>query len=118
MSLYTRDLLSRKPSTTEWEVLFNDAQKQGIIGFLKEGLERLPEEQKLPQPILLQWIGLALQIEATNSLMFSRCVELQQWFKGEGLKSCILKGQGNAIMYPNPYSRTSGDIDIWVDIDL
>lgn len=21
----------------------------------------------------------------------------------------------NALMYPNPYSRTSGDIDVWID---
>ena len=25
------------------------------------------------------------------------------------------KGQGNALMYPNPYSRTPGDIDVWID---
>ena len=25
------------------------------------------------------------------------------------------KGQGNALMYPNPYSRTPGDIDVWLN---
>ena len=33
----------------------------------------------------------------------------------DGLRCCILKGQGNALMYPNPYSRTPGDVDVWVD---
>ncbi|RGX92165.1 hypothetical protein DXA63_11715 [Segatella copri] len=33
----------------------------------------------------------------------------------DGMRCCILKGQGNALMYPNPYSRTPGDIDVWID---
>ena len=37
-----------------------------------------------------------------------------EWFRKKGFRTCILKGQGNALMYPNPYSRTPGDIDIWV----
>ena len=31
------------------------------------------------------------------------------------MRCCVLKGQGNALMYPNPYSRTPGDIDVWID---
>ncbi len=33
----------------------------------------------------------------------------------DGFRCCILKGQGNALMYPNPYSRIPGDIDVWID---
>ena len=33
----------------------------------------------------------------------------------DGLRCCVLKGQGNALMYPNPYSRTPGDVDVWID---
>ena len=36
-------------------------------------------------------------------------------FANAGFKTCILKGQGNALMYPNPQSRTPGDVDIWID---
>ena len=32
-----------------------------------------------------------------------------------GFPNCILKGQGNALMYPDPYARVPGDIDIWLD---
>lgn len=36
-------------------------------------------------------------------------------FQQEGFRCCILKGQGNALLYPDPYMRTPGDIDIYVD---
>ena len=36
------------------------------------------------------------------------------WFQKKGFRICILKGQGNALMYPNSLHRTAGDIDIWV----
>ena len=42
-------------------------------------------------------------------------VELVQFFRRNGFRSCILKGQGNTLNYPDPYIRTSGDIDIWVE---
>lgn len=31
-----------------------------------------------------------------------------------GQDCCVLKGQGNALMYPNPALRTPGDIDVWL----
>ena len=41
--------------------------------------------------------------------------KLFSMLREDGLRCCILKGQGNALMYPNPYSRTPGDIDVWID---
>ena len=37
-----------------------------------------------------------------------------QNFENEGFANCILKGQGNALLYPDPYMRTPGDIDIYL----
>ena len=36
-------------------------------------------------------------------------------FRKKGFRACILKGQGNALLYPNGLHRTPGDIDIWVE---
>ncbi len=41
--------------------------------------------------------------------------KLYRQLREDGLRCCILKGQGNALMYPNPYSRIPGDIDVWVN---
>ena len=35
-------------------------------------------------------------------------------FENKGFANCILKGQGNALLYPDPYMRTPGDIDIYL----
>ena len=37
-----------------------------------------------------------------------------QLFAEKGFRSAILKGQANALLYPDPFSRQPGDIDIWV----
>lgn len=41
--------------------------------------------------------------------------KLYSMLREDGLRCCILKGQGNAVMYSNPYSRTPGDVDVWVN---
>ena len=48
-----------------------------------------------------------MKVNAVASKLFSM-------LRVDGMRCCVLKGQGNALMYPNPYSRTSGDIDVWI----
>lgn len=40
--------------------------------------------------------------------------ELTEHLNQQGQKSCILKGQGNALMYSNASARMPGDIDVWI----
>lgn len=42
-------------------------------------------------------------------------IQVSEWFRKKGFRACILKGQGNALLYPNGLHRTPGDIDIWVE---
>ena len=49
-----------------------------------------------------------------NADLNRKCVEVSQWFEEHGFHTCILKGQGNAAMYPDPSLRNSGDIDVWL----
>ena len=109
--------LSCSPSEEEWYLLYNEAIKQSVLGIAFEGVQKLPKEQWPPQALLFEWIGVSEQIKQQNRLVNKRTSEVSKLFEDAGLRSCILKGQGNAIMYSNPYSRTSGDVDIWVDGD-
>lgn len=107
--------LEKNPSINEWESALLEAEKQAVTGLAFDGIQKLPADQYPPQNILFQWIGLYEQIKAQNRLVNKRTAELHQMFGNDGFRSCVLKGQGNAQMYPNPSSRTPGDIDLWVD---
>ena len=115
VALGTRNCLSRKPSDKEWSVLFEWCEKHAISGFVFPALEKLSElGQKLPTDLLYEWIGLFGQLKGQNTLMNSEAARLTSMFENEGHRTAILKGQANALLYPNPLSRQPGDIDIWV----
>ena len=65
--------------------------------------------------LLMIWMGAAQQIRRQNMKVNAVAGKLYSKFREDGLRCYILKGQGNALMYPNPYSRTPGDIDVWVN---
>ena len=116
IALGKRAMLSDTPTGKEWKELFVIAQQQSVAGMLFQALDSLSKNgQKPPQDILFKWIGLYEQIKASNRLLNQRCVDITAHFCKEGYRSCILKGQGNALSYPDPLSRNSGDIDIWIE---
>ncbi|MBO7570310.1 MAG: nucleotidyltransferase family protein [Bacteroidaceae bacterium] len=97
----------------EWEALFDMAQQQALLGVLFHGIQK-NLQQKPPRDLLLKWYVVSEQIKATNQKANKVSVELSDYFRAHGFRSCILKGQGNTLNYPNPYIRTSGDMDVWV----
>ena len=117
VSLVTRDGLSLVPSAVEWQSLYDEAQRQAVAGILALGIERLPKEQQPPQAILLQWIGLTLQIEQRNVLTTRVCSEVVGQMEKDGLRCCVLKGQANHRYYPEGMAnrRACGDIDVWTE---
>ena len=118
VALGNRVVLSETLSEAEWHSLYENCLRQSVTGFAFEALDGLSKQgQKPPTDLLYQWIGDAEQIKARNLLLNKRCVQVSRMFAEAGFRTCILKGQGNARLYPNPLSRTSGDIDIWVDAD-
>ena len=99
--------------TIDWNSFYAFAQQQAVMGVVFEGIERI--KPNIPRELLLQWLALSEQIKQRNILMNRRAVEVTKVFAEAGFRSCVLKGQGNNLMYPNPYVRNSGDIDIWID---
>lgn len=106
----------------DWQMLYSFAFKQALLGLCFDGIERLgkehPEELKLNpigRGLLMTWMGKAQQFRRQNMKVNTVASKLFSMLRKDGLRCCILKGQGNALMYPNPYSRTPGDIDVWVN---
>ena len=115
-----RERVSRVPTAVEWSDLYEESERQAVTGILLHGIDRLPVEQRPPQDILLQWIGVGQMIEQRNHLMDKRCIELLTKLKDAGLTPTILKGQGIAQLYGKELRplRQSGDIDVYVDCGL
>ena len=106
----------------DWRQLYTFASNQAIIGFCFNGINRLgqeyPDELKknpIGRDLLMTWMGAAQQIHRQNMKVNMVASKLYSKFREDGLRCCVLKGQGNALMYPNPYSRNPGDIDVWVN---
>ena len=100
----------------DWKELYAIAQKQCLVGVLFDGIKKLPAEHVgMKKELLLQWMAESQMLEKANVRLNDAAIQVSEWFRKKGFRTCILKGQGNALMYPNPYSRTPGDIDIWVE---
>ena len=100
----------------DWKELYRIAQKQCLVGVLFDGIKKLPPtEVGMSKDLLLQWMMQCQMLEKANVRQNDAAIQVSGWFRKKGFRTCILKGQGNALMYLNPYSRTPGDIDIWVE---
>ena len=102
----------------EWQDMYETAKKQSLIGVVFMGISRLPAEKQPPRRIKLNWYAQAEKIAKRNEDINKVAVALAGQFSKAGYRNCILKGVGNALMYPQPSARTSGDIDIWVEGDI
>lgn len=98
----------------DWKELYAIAKKQALLGVLFHGIRRLPKELAPEQKLLMQWMVMAEQIRKQNIRLFLDSVKVCKNFENKGFANCILKGQGNALLYPDPYMRTPGDIDIYL----
>ena len=100
----------------DWKELYRIAQKQALVGIFFDGIQRLTSfDVGISWELLLQWMAQSKMLEKANVRLNDAAIQVSEWFRKKGFRTCVLKGQGNAMMYPNPYSRTPGDIDIWVE---
>lgn len=117
-----KDNMSNVVADINWQQLYSFASKQAILGLCFNGIERLGREYSdelkqnpIERDLLMTWMGKAQQIRRQNMKVNTVASKLFSMLRENGLRCCILKGQGNALMHPNPYSRTLGDIDVWMN---
>ena len=105
----------------EWRAIYEMARKQSLLGVVFDGIMKMSdvakmkgESMEMDVDLLMTWMGKCKQIEKRNQKLDEAVGKVSAWFQKKGFRSCILKGQGNALMYPHPGHRTPGDIDLWV----
>ena len=91
--------------------------KQAILGVLFHGIKKLSDSPHRPnKQQILKWYATCSFIEQANRQAYKDASALTTLLQEKyGVHGCVLKGQTNALMYPDPYMRTSGDIDLWTD---
>lgn len=98
----------------DWMKMIDVSGSQGISGVIYTGIEKGKKELQMPLGVLMEWVGFVQQIENQNKFVNRMCVKVFNELRAAGFECVLLKGQGNALMYPRPLLRVSGDIDILV----
>ena len=116
IAVENRKSLSVSVADADWHRLFEFCKRQALIGVGFSAVEKLYAMGVVcPAALRMQWMALALQIEKRNDLLNQQCRQLTDRYKHDGLSTCILKGQGNLLNYPEHLRkrRQCGDIDVW-----
>ena len=111
-----RKSLSVSVTDADWQRLFEFCKRQALIGGGFSAVEKLHAMGVVcPAALRMQWMAVALQIETRNALLNNQCSQLARRYEHDGLSTCILKGQGNCLNYPEGLRtrRMPGDIDVW-----
>ena len=116
VAMGNRKSLSCGIKDADWQRLFDFCKRQALLGIGFTAVEKLHTIGiECPSKLRMQWMALALQIEIQNETITKQCSELTKKYEHDGLKCCILKGQGNLLNYPEGLRmrRMPGDIDVW-----
>ena len=111
-----RESVSVSISDADWHRLFDFCKRQALVGIGFAAVEKLHTVGIVcPVNLRMKWMSLALQIEKKNALLNEQCKKLTEQYRHDGLATCILKGQGNCLNYPEELRmrRMPGDIDLW-----
>lgn len=125
----TKERFCAKPADAQWRWLHAEAVRQSVVGVAFAGLEHVQAASqgaddpgnttdiiaKPPTDLLMRWAMEEQRLRALNAKFDAEARRLTELFESLGLYSVILKGQGNAMLYPEAAPRTPGDIDIFVE---
>jgi len=112
--LWEKEAWPSKYSAVDYDTLVRLAEEQSVVGLISAGIERTVDA-KIPQPIVLQFVGNTLQIEERNKAMNVFIAELIEEMRKAGIYTLLVKGQGVAQCYERPLWRVCGDVDLFLN---
>ena len=103
----------------KWARIGDLARKQGVLGIMLDGVEKLEATRygltrELKAAQKLEWIGEVFQIEQRNRQQIVVMNDLAGKWKQQGCRVMVMKGQANAVIYPKSEHRNPGDIDCYL----
>ena len=101
------------PKDADWMCILEQTSGQGVHGICLEAIEKLPAGT-IPQPTLLQWIGLSEMQRQQYEQTWKVACKLDKLWAVEGIQATVLKGRSIAKYYPVPSHRYSCDLDVFI----
>lgn len=98
----------------DWKEIMAIAEMQGLSAVLVNGIEKLPQEKRPPQSVMLEIIGMGLMIEQKSKLQWDAVQSLVELYTQNGITTVGLKGITVAQWLPNPMLRDSCDFDCFL----
>ena len=83
IAIGNRDRFSQTPTVEEWRELFSLSQKQAMVGIAFRGVEQLPEEQRPPKTLLMQWYMATERIKSMNADLSRKALAVTNKFLEE-----------------------------------
>ncbi len=102
----------------DWEAIFKQASKQGVMGIAYDGLLHWIDKMNISQQLLLIWGANIDAMEKRYQKQYKALESLIKFYAENNIKVMVLKGVGLSLLYPNPMHREGGDIDIYLFNDF
>lgn len=96
-----------------WGEIINFGESQKVNALLYDGIMTLPAELRPERKILYKLFLQTESIEKSNEHINNTLKSLSAEYEKLNCPFVLLKGQGNAILYPKSEHRTPGDIDVY-----
>lgn len=96
-----------------WLEIINLAESQKVNALLYDGIMTLPVLLRPEKKILYKLFLQTEAIEKLNEELNNELKNLTSEYEKIDCPFVLLKGQGNATLYPKPKHRTPGDIDVY-----
>lgn len=102
------------PHYTDWEAISAHAARQTVSGLVAVGAGMLPAAVQPPPSIMKRLRDVSTVTIRSHALLNRALVEVVEIFKQNNIHPVLLKGQGVAANYREPYLRMCGDIDLYI----
>lgn len=111
--VWGRDAFVPSPPIS-WPEVIEMAKRQSVSGLIFDGLQTLPKPVLPKGNHILGLFSTTYSIEKLNKQVNTAVAQIVCYLNKHGVSNRLMKGQGCALLYPNPLHRQSGDIDLFV----
>lgn len=100
-------------SDVDWESLAKEARVQTVFSVAFNQYKNLPLDDELAAKVKSTLMKYAL----SGATCFKNHTYLHELMQKHGIPYCVVKGAASAFYYPDPLSRSMGDVDFYIHPD-